>query len=88
MAYHIELAHIFGEVFTTDFQQDMVVVTHQAVVVDRDGVLFGVSAHQCFEASVIFGLMEDLSTLYAPIENMIVARNLYTRSACHGCHPL
>ena len=50
---HIELTHILGEGFSFDFYEQMIVIGHQAVVVDSDTTTFGIKAHQLFEVFII-----------------------------------
>jgi len=69
-------------------QQQMVMVAHEAVVVDLDTVALGVGTHQIFEVIVIFSFEEDRSLLYASIDDMVIAWDFYTGFSGHGCFPI
>ena len=50
---HVELPHIPGEILLCDLYEQMVVVGHEAVVVEGDVMAFGIEAHQLFEVFIV-----------------------------------
>jgi hypothetical protein len=65
----------------------MVVVRHQAVVVQSDPVTLQGVAHQRFEVLLGACLFENDSSLHSPVDDMIIARYLETRFSRHDFLP-
>ena len=84
---HIELAHEFREIARGGFDEQMVVVRHQAVVVQSDPLTLQGVAHQRFEVFIVACLFEDDSSLHSPVDDMIIARYLETRFSRHDFLP-
>jgi len=82
---HVKMAHIFGEGLSLDFDKQMVVVGHEAVVVYGDVMASSMSAHELFEVFIIFFFVfEDYSLFNTSVDDMIKAVDFYTGFSGHG----
>jgi hypothetical protein len=70
---HIELSHIFGECLSFDFDEQVVVVGHEAIVVDSDIMRLGIKAHQLFEVCIVLFVFKDHSLFNTTVDDMIKA---------------
>jgi hypothetical protein len=80
---HIELSHILGEVFLSDFQKDMIMVIHETIVMDSNTVSFGIKAHQLFKVGKIGRFFKNRSLFYTSVDDVVVSIYLYAWSSWH-----
>ena len=81
---HAQLAHVFRKRLSFDFDKQMVMVGHEAVVVDGDVVVSGIQSYQLFEVFVVFLVFEDDSLFDATIDNVVKTVNLYAGFSGHA----
>ena len=67
----IELSHKLGEVFLFNFKEQMVMVTHKAIVVNGDIEAFCINAQQLFKVFIILRLFKNNSLLNTSIDDMV-----------------
>ena len=80
---HIELSHILGEIFLSDFQKDMIMVVHETIVMDSNTVSFGIKAHQLFKVGKIGRFFKNRSLFYTSVDDVVVSIYLYAWSSWH-----
>ena len=81
---HVELSHEFGKVGVADLHEEMVVVSHEAVVVESDIVTSCQRAHQFFEIFVILFVAKDRHFIDASIDDVIIPGYFDARLSWHG----
>ena len=81
---HVELSHEFGKGGVADLYEKMVVVAHEAVVVECDVVTSCQRAHQLFEIFVILFVAKDRHFVDASVDDVIVSGYLDARLSWHG----
>jgi hypothetical protein len=62
----------------------MVVVGHEAVVVDGDIIASGIKAHQLFEVLIVVFVFEYDSLFDSTVDDVVEAIDLYTGFSGHG----
>jgi hypothetical protein len=84
---HIELSHIFRKRRGFDFDEEMIMVGHEAVVMDRNVESLRIRADQLFEIFIILLVPKDHSLFDTAVDDMVEAGNLNAGFSGHyGLH--